>query len=85
MVIHIKKLNVKSLGELDGAVTKALLELKILPVSVVSNKPARLVALRIKEQYITSKSGYIIDQQKKGGDKEEKTVDISLTHYHFVL
>jgi len=86
LTIHVKKLGVKSIGDLDAAVQKTLPELKILPTSVVANKPARLAGLKIKDQFITSLSAYTIDSRPKAGEKsDDKNVDTSLTHYHFVL
>jgi len=79
-------LGVKTIGELDAAVKKALNELKILDSSIVGNKPAKIAGLKITAPYVTAKdSAYTVNSRPKDSSGKVDDKNLDLQHYHFVL
>jgi hypothetical protein len=76
-----------TLDELDKGYAKKLSELSLKKEKICGNRPGTLVALKIKEQYITSMNSCYLTDFK--GNKEKKNLDLAqsntLSHYEFIL
>jgi hypothetical protein len=88
MMIESMHLGVASFIDLESCLAKTLSELSLSKESIVGNRPERLVALKIKEKYVSSdKSGYSMDAGLAGAKESKADLGASSTesHYEFIL